>query len=47
MPFVAKWKDLKINMLSEVSQKKTNIISLICGIFKNYTNEFIYKTGYP
>ena len=49
MPFVAKWKDLKINILSEVSQRKTNInmISLICGIKKNYTNEFIYKTGDP
>ena len=32
MPFAAIWMDLKISILSEVSQKKTNTISLICGI---------------
>ena len=34
MPFVAKWKDLKINMLSEVSQKKTNINHLYVEFLK-------------
>ena len=33
MPFAAKWMDLEIIILSEVSQRKTNImISLICRI---------------
>ena len=35
MPFAAAWMDLKIIILSEVSQKekdKYHIISLICGI---------------
>ena len=36
--------DLEIIILSEVSQRKTNIISLICGISKNDTNELIYET---
>ena len=36
--------DLEIIILSEVSQRKTNIISLICGISKNDTNELIYMT---
>ena len=47
MPFAATWMDLEIITLSEVSQKekdKYHIISLICGIFKNDTNELIYKT---
>ena len=43
MPFVATWKDLKIIILSEVSQSKINII-FICGILKTNTNELIYKT---
>ena len=33
MPSAATWMQLEINTLSEVSQRKTNImISLICGI---------------
>ena len=47
MPFAATWIDLEIVMLSEVSQKekdKYHMISLICGILKNYTNELVYKT---
>ena len=32
MPFVATWMDLEVIILSEVSQRKTNMISLICGI---------------
>ena len=32
MPFAAIWMDLKLIILSEVVQTRTNIISLICGI---------------
>jgi len=32
VPFIAPWIDLEIIILSEVSQRKTNIISLICRI---------------
>ena len=32
MPFAATWMDLEIFKLSEVSQKKINMILLICGI---------------
>ena len=32
MPFVATWMNLEIIILSEVSQTKTNMISLTCGI---------------
>ena len=35
MPFAATWMDIKISILSEVSQKekgKHHMISLICGI---------------
>ena len=34
LSFAATWMDLEIIILSEVSQTKTNIISLICGIKK-------------
>ena len=45
MPFAATWMDLEIIILSEVNQKeKYHMISLIRGIFKNDTNELIYKT---
>ena len=47
MPFAATWMDLEIVILSEVSQiekDKYHMISLICGILKNDTNELIYKT---
>ena len=46
-PFVATWVDLEIIIQSEVSQAekdKYHMISLICGILKNDTNELIYKT---
>ena len=39
--------DLDIIILSEVSQTekdKDHVISLICGILKNDTNELVYKT---
>ena len=32
MPFAATWMDLEIVIQSEVRQKKTNIVSVICGI---------------
>ena len=37
-------KRLSSSSSSEVRQTKTNILSLICGILKNDTNELIYKT---
>ena len=43
IPFVATWMDLEIIILGKVSLRKTNIISLTCGILKNGTNELIYK----
>ena len=39
--------DLEIIILSEVSQAekdKYHMMSLICGIYKNNTDELIYKT---
>ena len=36
-------KRLSSSSSSEVRQTKTNILSLICGILKNDTNELIYK----
>ena len=47
IPFAATGMDLEIIILSEVSQTekdKYHMISLICGIQKNDTNELIYKT---
>ena len=46
MPFAATWMDLEIIILSEVSQRKTNIIwhHLYVESQKNDTNELIYKT---
>ena len=47
MPSAATWMDLEIAILSELSQTqkdKYHMISLICGIEKNGTNELIYKT---
>ena len=47
MPFAATWMDLEIIILSEVSQTEKDkycMISLICGIQKDDTNELIYKT---
>ena len=45
--FVATWMDLDIITLSEVSQRKTNIIlhHLYAESKRNDTNELIYKTG--
>ena len=40
MPFTATWMDLEIIILSEVRQRE---ISLICGMWKNETNELFYK----
>ena len=43
--FVVRWMDLEVFILSEVSQKEEKyMISLICGIYKNGTNELIYQT---
>ena len=45
MPLAATWTDLKIITLSEVNQRKTNImIALIYWIKKNETDELIYRT---
>ena len=46
-PFAARWMELEIVTLSEVSQPekdKYHMISLMCGILKNDTNKLIYKT---
>ena len=47
MPFAATWVDQEIIILSGVSQlekDKYHMLSLVCGILKNDTNEFTYKT---
>ena len=44
MPFAATWIDLEIIILSEVSQRKTNVICYRLYVeSKRNTNEFIYK----
>ena len=48
MLFAATWMQIESIILSEVSQKekdKYHMISLICGILKNNTDQLIYKTG--
>jgi len=42
MPFAPTWMDLKIILLSEVRQRKTNTV--LTRNLKNDTNELIYKT---
>ena len=46
MPFATTWMNLELAILSEVSQAEEDkyMISLICGILKNHTNELVYKT---
>ena len=44
MPFAATWINLEIIMLREEAKDKYHKILLICGLFRNVTNEFIYKT---
>ena len=47
MPFATAWMDLRILILSEVSQTmkdQHHIIPLVCGILKKDTNELICKT---
>ena len=44
MPFAATWIDLEIIILREEIKDKYYKILLICGLFRNVTNEFIYKT---
>ena len=46
IPFAATCIDLEIIILSEINQTKKDkyLILLVCGIFKNDTNELLYKT---
>ena len=46
MPFAATGMDLEIIQPSEVRQRQTSpeLYKCICGIWKNDTNEFIYKS---
>ena len=47
MPSAAKWMQLEMITLREVSQTekdKYHMISLICGIYKKETNKLTYKT---
>ena len=47
MPFVATWVNLKIIILSELSQTdkdEWHVTPLICGTLRNDTNELIYET---
>ena len=43
MPSAAMWMYPDNITLRNISQRKANILSLICGILKNGTNELIYK----
>ena len=43
MSFAVTWMDLEIVILSEVSQRKTNMILLIYAIQKNGTNKPLIK----
>ena len=44
MPFAAIWLDIEISIQREVrpTEKDKYMISLICGVKKNDTNELIY-----
>ena len=46
MPFAATWVDLEMITLREISwaEKDKYHDILICGVLKNDTKEFIYKT---
>ena len=44
LPFAATWVDLKIIILSEVSQRKTLYKIIYMWNLKNYIDEFIYQT---
>ena len=45
MPFEAIWMDLERVILSEVGQRRRNIMtSFVWNLKRNDTNEFIYKT---
>ena len=42
MPSAATWMDLEIIILNEVCQRKTNTVSLICGI-KNMIQTNLFR----
>ena len=44
MPFAATWMDLEMIILSKSDRDKYYMISLICGISKDDTNELIYQS---
>ena len=49
LPLVSTWMDLKVIMLSEISQMEEDkyyIISLICGIFKKKKSSKIQRTDH-
>ena len=44
LPFTTTWMDLEsVIEVSQTDKCQYNMISLICGILKNDTNELIYK----